>query len=127
MIESAWDSRAKQPVSNARRPPPLPPDVAAATVRAENDQLFQLMIANVRDYAIFMLTPSGHVATWNLGAERIKGYRAEEIIGKHFSTFYPAIDVDGGNCGLEPSTIVDLSGDAPRLLRAGKGDPRPFQ
>jgi tRNA threonylcarbamoyl adenosine modification protein (Sua5/YciO/YrdC/YwlC family) len=40
-----------------------------------------------------------------------------------------AIDLilDGGNCGLEPSTIVDLSGDAPRLLRAGKGDPRPFQ
>ena len=40
-----------------------------------------------------------------------------------------AVDLilDGGNCGLEPSTIVDLSGDAPRLLRAGKGDPRPFQ
>jgi tRNA A37 threonylcarbamoyladenosine synthetase subunit TsaC/SUA5/YrdC len=40
-----------------------------------------------------------------------------------------AVDVviDAGNCGLEPSTIVDLSGEAPRLLRAGKGDPRPFQ
>jgi tRNA A37 threonylcarbamoyladenosine synthetase subunit TsaC/SUA5/YrdC len=40
-----------------------------------------------------------------------------------------AIDLilDAGNCGLEPSTLVDLSGDAPKLLRAGKGDPRPFQ
>jgi PAS domain S-box-containing protein len=47
-----------------------------------------LLVEQVRDYAIFMLDPRGHVATWNRGAERIKGYRAEEIIGRHFSTFY---------------------------------------
>jgi PAS domain S-box-containing protein len=59
------------------------------------------MVANVRDYAIFMLDPKGHVATWNVGAERIKGYKADEIIGKHFSVFYPAVDVEAGKCERE--------------------------
>lgn len=67
----------------------------------DNEQLFRLMVANVRDYAIFMLDPTGHIATWNLGAERIKQYRADEIIGKHFSIFYPEIDVRAGKCELE--------------------------
>ena len=48
-----------------------------------------------------MLDPDGHVATWNAGAERIKGYEADEIIGKHFSTFYPAEDVAAGKCERE--------------------------
>jgi PAS domain S-box-containing protein len=50
----------------------------------------------VRDYAIFLLDPGGHVATWNEGAERIKGYKEEEIIGKHFSTFYPRAAKESG-------------------------------
>ncbi len=50
----------------------------------------------VRDYAIFMLDPNGRIASWNAGAERIKGYRASEIIGQHFSTFYPKEDVGSG-------------------------------
>lgn len=57
---------------------------------------FELLVACVVDYAIFMLDPSGIVTTWNLGAERLKGYRAHEIIGKHFSTFYPAEDLAAG-------------------------------
>ncbi|HEX5061793.1 MAG TPA: ATP-binding protein [Kofleriaceae bacterium] len=65
------------------------------------EQLFRLMVANVRDYAIFMLDPTGHIATWNQGAERIKGYTAEEIIGKHFSVFYPRHDVEAGKCEME--------------------------
>src|SRR4051794_28546485 len=47
-----------------------------------------LLVDHVQDYAIFLLDPKGMVATWNRGAERIKGYRADEIIGRHFSTFY---------------------------------------
>ena len=43
----------------------------------------------VRDYAIFMLDANGYIMTWNSGAERIKGYRAGEIVGQHFSKFYP--------------------------------------
>jgi PAS domain S-box-containing protein len=54
-----------------------------------SEERFRLMVENVQDYAIFMLDPSGRVATWNAGAERIKGYSAEEIIGEHFSRFYP--------------------------------------
>lgn len=54
----------------------------------QSEQLFRLLVEGVTDYAIFMLDPSGRVATWNLGAERLKGYRADEIIGKHFSIFH---------------------------------------
>src|SRR5689334_23745289 len=50
---------------------------------------FRLLVESVTDYAIFMLDPAGYVATWNAGAERIKGYKASEIIGQHFSKFYP--------------------------------------
>src|SRR6266496_199892 len=63
---------------------------------AAKDELFRLMVESVKDYAIFMLDPKGRVISWNPGAERIKGYRAEEIIGRHFSTFYPPEDVAAG-------------------------------
>lgn len=61
----------------------------------------RLLIESVRDYAIFMLDPRGHVETWNPGAERLKGYTAHEIIGRHFSTFYPHVDVAAGKCEFE--------------------------
>jgi len=57
---------------------------------------FRMLIESIQDYAIFMLDPAGIVATWNLGAERIKGYEAREIIGQHFSRFYPPEDVASG-------------------------------
>jgi len=57
---------------------------------------FRLLIESVEDYAIFLLDPQGNVASWNPGAERIKGYRAEEIIGRHFSVFYPSEDSERG-------------------------------
>jgi len=56
----------------------------------QSEERFRLLVESVRDYAIFMLDPDGHVLTWNAGAERFKGYRAGEIIGQHFSVFYPA-------------------------------------
>lgn len=56
----------------------------------QSDEIFRLLVENVKDYAIFLLDPNGKVATWNQGAERIKGYQANEIIGEHFSKFYPA-------------------------------------
>ncbi len=58
----------------------------------QSTEIFQLLVASVRDYAIFMLDPNGNVATWNKGAERIKGYRPDEIIGSHFSRFYSEED-----------------------------------
>jgi PAS domain S-box-containing protein len=55
----------------------------------QSNERFRPLVESVRDYAIFMLGPDGHVLTWNAGAERFKGYRAAEIIGQHFSRFYP--------------------------------------
>lgn len=66
---------------------------------SESEERFRLMVSSVKDYAIFMLDRDGRVISWNLGAERIKGYRAEEIIGRHFSCFYPDEDVQ--NCKPE--------------------------
>lgn len=54
-----------------------------------SEERFRLLVESVRDYAIFMLDPAGHVLSWNAGAERFKGYTRDEILGKHFSTFYP--------------------------------------
>jgi PAS domain S-box-containing protein len=63
---------------------------------AESAGLYQLLVETVRDYAIFVLDPGGHVLSWNAGARHIKGYTADEIIGRHFSAFYPAADVASG-------------------------------
>lgn len=60
----------------------------------KNEQLLLHMVEGVKDYAIFLLDTRGYIASWNAGAERIKGYRAEEIIGKHFSVFYTERDID---------------------------------
>lgn len=61
-----------------------------------NREYYQLLVDSVKDYAIFMLDPNGYVISWNTGAELIKGYKAEEIINKHFSCFYTPEDVREG-------------------------------
>lgn len=70
------------------------------------DQLFRLLIESVKDYAIFILDPAGQVRTWNLGAERIEGYSAQQIIGQHFSIFYPPEVVASGKCELDLEAAV---------------------
>lgn len=70
-------------------------------VVAQQDKLLRLLVASVRDYALFVLDPEGRIATWNVGAEHIKGYRAEEVVGRHFSIFYPPEDVASGKCERE--------------------------
>ena len=69
--------------------------------RTEDAHRFQLLVESVKDYAIFLLDPEGNIATWNLGAERIKGYSASEAVGKHFSIFYPRDEVAAGKCENE--------------------------
>jgi PAS domain S-box-containing protein len=61
---------------------------AAADKLRRSEEQFRLLVQGVTDYAIYMLDPEGIVSNWNLGAERIKGYKAEEIVGQHFSRFY---------------------------------------
>src|SRR5215468_5134421 len=69
---------------------------AALQALNESERSFRLLVEGVVDYALFMLDPHGYVANWNSGAERIKGYRADEIIGRHFSCFYTQEDqLDG--------------------------------
>ncbi len=58
----------------------------------QSERVFRLLAENLLDYALFLLTPEGIVASWNPGAERMKQYKPSEIIGKHFSTFYPEVD-----------------------------------
>jgi PAS domain S-box-containing protein len=76
---------------------------AAETKLRESEELFRLLVQSVTDYAIFMLDVRGRVASWNAGAQRIKGYAPEEIIGRHFSDFYTEADRAAGlpRTGLE--------------------------
>ena len=62
----------------------------------QSEERFRLLVQSVREYAIFLLDPDGYIASWNEGAERIKGYTSSEIIGKHFSSFYPPEDIAAG-------------------------------
>ncbi|HEY6006395.1 MAG TPA: chemotaxis protein CheB, partial [Anaeromyxobacter sp.] len=62
----------------------------------QSEERFRLLVDGVNDYAIFMLAPDGIVVSWNAGAQRLKGYRAEEIVGRHFSRFYPEDDIRAG-------------------------------
>lgn len=62
----------------------------ASVAQLSGDSAFRLLVDQITDYAIFLLTPTGEVVTWNPGAQRIKGYKPKEIIGKHFRNFYPA-------------------------------------
>jgi PAS domain S-box-containing protein len=64
----------------------------AAELRASEER-FRLLVDGTADHAIYMLDPTGRIVSWNPGSERIKQYRADEIIGRHFSCFYPAEDV----------------------------------
>ena len=62
-----------------------------------------MLVDAVRDYAIFLLDPQGRVVSWNAGAQRIKGYAAGEIVGQHFSRFYPPEDVAARCAGADPA------------------------
>jgi len=72
----------------------------------ESEERFRLLVSGVSDYAIFLLDPDGTVASWNLGVERLKGYRADEILGRHFAVFYTQEDLRRGlpDTGLREAT-----------------------
>src|SRR5258705_7905347 len=72
------------------------PSAEIANVKLRSEDAFRIFVDAVQDYAIFVLDPGGHVQSWNAGAQRIKGYRASEIIGEHFSRFYPEEDLRDG-------------------------------
>jgi PAS domain S-box-containing protein len=77
------------------------------TALVESDERFRLLVESVKDYAIFMLDVNGYVLTWNAGAERIKGYSASDIIGQHFSKFYPQDAIDRRHPDYELSVATE--------------------
>jgi PAS domain S-box-containing protein len=88
----------------------------------QSEERLRLMIHSVKDYAIFLLDPAGHVVSWNTGAERLKGYSAGEIIGRHFSIFYPreAIESRKPQRELEIATTTGrFEEEAVRLRKDG--------
>ncbi len=87
---------------------------AEATLKSSEEQ-FRLLVQSVTDYAIYMLDASGRVASWNLGAQRIKGYLPEEIIGRHFSQFYTEKDRERG----EPQRALEMAEREGRYEREG--------
>jgi PAS domain S-box-containing protein len=82
----------------------------APLVGRHDEELFHLSVEAVTDYAIFMLDPAGRVSSWNTGAERLKGYTAEEIVGQHVSVFYSAEDVARGT----PEALLRMAADTGR-------------
>ena len=81
-----------------------------------SEAAFRSLIESVHDYAILMLDPQGIIVTWNPGAERIKGYSADEIIGQHFSVFYPAEDLQAGKPEFELAVATRIGGTCDVLL-----------
>lgn len=80
-----------------------------------SDVHFRMLVDAVQDYAIFMLDPQGHVASWNRGAQSIKGYTASEIVGQHFSVFYTPEDI----ASRKPRTELTLAAAADRIEDEG--------
>jgi PAS domain S-box-containing protein len=71
-----------------------------------SEERFRLLVNGVKEYAILMLDPAGNITNWNQGAERIKGYKANEIVGRHFSAFYPPEDVQNRIPEQELATVI---------------------
>ncbi|MBY5568402.1 PAS domain S-box protein [Rhizobium leguminosarum] len=88
---------------------------AAEKAIRQSEEQFRRLVQGVSDYAIYMLDPDGNVSSWNFGAERIKGYRPQEIIGRHFSTFYTPEDREAG----VPQTALGIARAEGRFEREG--------
>jgi len=119
--EPRSQSRDLQPGDAPKRPAKIAVTRLAETIK-HGGRIYQLMVESVRDYAIFMLDPNGYVASWNRGAERIKGYTADEIIGQHFSIFYKEEDI-ATNHPQHELEIAEAEGrfeeERPRLRKDG--------
>ncbi len=87
----------------------------APEVDIHSDEVFRLLVDKVGDYAIFMLDPNGNICSWNLGAERLKGYTREEIVGQHFSIFYTPPDLEAD----KPNKELKIAGETGRYEEEG--------
>jgi len=88
---------------------------AVTQLSITTNELYRLLVESVKDYAIFALDPNGYVVSWNPGAQRFKGYTASEIIGKHFSVFYPPEDL----AARKPQIELEIAAEVGRLEDEG--------
>ncbi len=88
---------------------------AAQEALRRNDQQLRSIVESIRDYAIYLLDPHGHIQTWNAGAERIKGYAAEEVLGLNFARFFTQEDRDRGR----PAELLRLAAERGRVEEEG--------
>jgi len=96
--------------------------VAETYVATRQEDRFRLLVDSVKDYAIYMLGPDGVITSWNSGAEALKGYQANEVIGRHVSVFFPAVDREAGR----PARLLEIAArdgrfeeEAPRVRKGG--------
>jgi PAS domain S-box-containing protein len=113
-MSTAGKARTRVTGQGPKDPVARPLEEPRTASRQSQEQL-QLLIEAVEDYAIYMLDPEGRVATWNIGAERVKGYKAAEIIGRHFSCFYPEEEVRL----LKPQTALRIAAEKGRVEDEG--------
>ena len=117
------------PAANETLCKPRSPRKRAEAALRESEERFRLLVEGMQDYAILMLDPDGRVVTWNAGAERLKGYAPQEIVGQHFSRFYPPEDAAAGKPQRElavaaerGSTSRRAGASQGRLALLGRGD-----
>ncbi|CAN5522845.1 hypothetical protein BH09GEM1_BH09GEM1_25280 [soil metagenome] len=92
------------------------PDSKLDEARGDDLELYRLLVESVADYAIYALDREGHILSWNIGAERLKGYSADEIVGQHFSRFFTAADAAEG----VPQRALDVAARDGRFSMEGR-------
>lgn len=109
------DRTAELAAANAALTAEIAERTRAVAAERESEQRFRLLVDGVQDYAILMLDTAGRIVSWNSGAERIIGYRADEIVGEHFSRFYPQADRQAGR----PERELEIAAAAGRYEEEG--------
>ena len=116
------ESGSPEPGGSTRRGDTPAPTTPLAEEIKHGGRIYQMLVESVQDYAIFMLDPTGHISSWNKGAQRLKGYTPDEIIGRHFSIFYTEPDIVSEKPAREleiAARVGKYEEEGPRLKKDG--------